>query len=404
MNAIDPENNPLGPRNLTGIFFEMANDFVLAEIYADVLISQNPVKASNVDDALAVSIKDMQDKMKNHADYFINSLMDYYIKVNSDAFNMAAVARATIDTEQEAIRSSFDNAKARKSASQGFLTLADEVRRVGSDTQTLANHFDIEQRILKDLNAGYTDALSTLISTLSGTDGLISAKLAQIDTLKAEIEQDIEDVVKGGSEIGGAVTELVTGILTSIGSAEPDKKPGGNDGNGEGDDSGNDDEDETSENDAESGKNNGGEIDTAFAVHAIGAAREGASKMSAALSGIRSNNVALATAYQELARDQMLLTVAKVVEAQTAMFVKAMKKAVNSTHELSTALGRVASSVEDFATEISKADAHSSAPASLSSTARAADGEWQRLATELTSIKRSIIFQSGLPDVGPFSN
>ena len=387
MSGTDPEKNLVGPRNLQSVFFEMANDFVLAEIYANVLVSQHTVDASNVDDALAVQIKDMQDRIKNHAAYFVNSLMAEYITVNSDAFNMTALARATISSEQEMIRASFDNAKARQSASQGFLTVAGEVTRVALSTRTLSTHFDLEQRTLDSLNGEYTTSLSEVISALEGTDGLIAAKLAEIDNLNAKIKQDIDDVVKGGNKIGGAVTDLVTGVLTSIASAEPDKKPSGDGGKG-----------------AKDGENSGGKIDTAFAVQAIGAASEGASTMSAALSDIRSSNAALAAAYQELAQNQMLVTVAKVVEAQTAMFVDATKSAVSLTHELGTVLGQVASGVEEFANSISKADTDSSLPASLSSAASAADMMWQVLATELTSVKRSIIFTSGLPDVGPFSN
>lgn len=367
----------VGTGDLLPAYLHASNDFVLGQFYALTIMSQQALDAADLDSGLAVKIAAYQASMKKQARYFDGQLMGSsygFITQVAEGFNICALANGAITLEQGSISIAAENAQARGSAASTFRAVAGKMGDAQVAAETLAAKCSSLKYSLDSFIANYRTALSAAAEELGKS---IAATLTEIDTLKAAINQNIEDIVAGGEEVGGGVTTLALGILTTITSAKPDKpeKPEGDKPEAKGD--------EPEPASAE------------FAVVAIKAATVGAAKMSKAGADLNANNEKLAGAYQTLASANAALAIAKVVAVQSDLFAGAIPPAAVSAQGIAVGLTDVQSGFSSFAKSIDNLADDVMEAKGLALESQQASAQWTALAAELKAIKTDVITMGG---------
>jgi hypothetical protein len=343
-------------------------------------MTQQPLNVSSTGVDLAIKVVNYQNRMKSQATYFYQNLInsDYgFIASVAGAYNLCALMNAAISLSTNDILQAPTNATARSTASSAFSGVASQAQSVQVTANTLATKAFVANQSLSQYIGSYQQTLQAVENDL---EQAAKDTLAQIDTLKQAINQNIADIVAGASQVGGAVSNLLVGVLTSI----PTDEAGGE---GTGGESGG-----STGGGAESpaGADSSEEDPGSFAVLAIQAAVSGETTLSQAEQDLNANNLKLAAAYQSLAASDQLLAVAKAVDVQTEMFCSMLPLAASDAHDLVISLNGVQTNLTTFAGTISNVTTDAAAQAAASQVQNAGLS-WTAFASELQSMKTMLV-------------
>lgn len=305
IDPFDPYQNPLGTRGLNDSFLSSAHIIKQGKAYAVLITEQEVLDISGIDVGLALKMAQLQLQLRELATNFFNIILPDFERLVRDAGSLASLIQTFDRLDRRTILEAYSNPAKRQSLVTLLDTVSEKAGEDYIDLLTLITHVALVGGNLLSLSADLDDLFEAAIAGL--TDAL-KATVTDINELTKAVHKNIEDIVAGGRAAGDAVTELGVGIITVISgsiNAGDVKKP----------------EDKDKDKDKPKGDGAPPKLPSIeFAVHAIQAGGDGVAKWSAAQLALRSNNVALADAYQKLAGESALLAVAKVVQVQKGLF------------------------------------------------------------------------------------
>ena len=351
----------IGPGILQTSILTSGNNFISFQTNNDLFAEQQILELP-VDAGLAYEIKQFQLQTKKSALNFSDQNSDF-IDVISESSNFISLWDSAYSEDISLISETAKNDEAKTDAFNTFKALSIAAGTVQQKANALASDMEALSDAQNVTNTRLSSLLSSAISDLDSDAAKIST---EIDQLKTEINQNINDIVEGAEKAGAATSELLVGILTTISDAKADNgggKDGGGGDSGGGDaggggDSGGDDSgggEEQASGDADAGDDSGGDSgggdggggesggdtpSTDFVVSAIKGATDGVAETAQARADLNANNENLAAAVQKLAEIEALVAVAKVVAVQDDLFRSAVSAFQASTKELATLWGR----------------------------------------------------------------
>lgn len=340
-SKFDPAKNPLGTQNMEETYLAAADDFLLGQINANIILTQPNLDVSDLDPGLGTTIAAFQARMKRNAGYFLNKLMPGFITTIVDASNFSALVSAVASTTRADLLNAYTDPGTAKSVSNAADTLSDQAGTVFVDVNSLNASYLAGEKSVTSYSKSYDDSLTSAISLLSSSAKQVSS---DIDALQKAIAQNIQDIVEGGKELGNAVTQLGTGILTMISGAAKDPDPTKEGDKGDGD------KDKDKGDKTKPEKPATPNVD--FAVQAIQAGISGETKASAAMQALDANNKKMAAAYQALASENALVAIAKVIQVQNKMFLDSFTQAGLDIHDLAVEWTAVESAFSDFSDQV----------------------------------------------------
>lgn len=249
-------------------------------------------------------IKALQTTLKDNSAYYLDQILPRVIHGVTDA---SAVYNLYQSLKQQVDESSSKPIDQQVMASMlnAILDRIEEKLQSAKDLRELATD---QATVLKKQNTDFQTLIAELDKLLGGSEtSLIAQTQKEIATVKQNIDQNINDIVKNAKEIGAGVKDLVTNILTTITSSK-----GG-------------DKTDDKKSDDKSGDDSGGkkgddvELDP-FPVEAVGAVSEGASGVDDAVAALHRNNKKLEQLYQSLAQLNALLSVSRAVGDQVSNY------------------------------------------------------------------------------------
>lgn len=352
------------PDKLFQAYLSAGGHLVSVQGYAQLIQTQATLDVSFVDAGLGELIGAFQGQTQKNAAFVSSGITPKLITMIADGSNACALmAAVVIDVREPAL------------AAASFFALSDVATNIHSDAQALSDTVATTQSAIKSVQGRYTTALDKAIQEL-GNDAKTTSDL--IASLNTEIQKNIDDIVNGSVAVGAAVSELAIGVLTILEPEEAAEGEGGKPKDGKPKDEKPKDEEPKS---------------TAFVAHAIAAGRGGASQFSQAKADLLSNDQKLAAAYQQLATFNSLLAIAKVIEAQSLLFITAMDAFVVDVQTLLQSWLNISTDFESFANSLKAGGDASGIPRQVSTAQHA----WASLNTELNLVKAGIINQGGLP-------
>lgn len=411
-SKFDPATNPIGTQNLEVVYLEAADNFVTAQLYANVILQQPPLDISQLDAGLATSINAFQARMKNSANFFQSKLIPGFIMSAVDGAGFCTLIESWSSLVRTDVLNSYQDAGSAKNASTMTLSLASQADDISVDVNSLNASFTAGNASINTFSKNYDTDLTNAINLLSDNAKQVSAS---IDELQAAIAQNINDIVEGEKELGNAITQLGTGILTMISGAATDPSGGNEDGDGDGDggeddgdgdDKKNDDKknDGKKDNKAAASKKNtktkdkakneaageGGEApNVEFAVQSIQVGTSGQAKASEAMAALKMNNDKLAAAYQRLAQENVLVAIAKVTQVQNKLFLDTYNQIGLNIHELNMAWTAVETAYSDLGNSLTSLQSQSEA-IDYATEVQGARSLWRALNNQFTYIKNSL--------------
>ncbi len=398
-DPFDPDQNPIGTKGLATSYVSTANNLILGQSYSSLLASQMSLDVSAIDVALAVKVSAYQKQLKGYAGYFLGTLTNDFIRLVSDANNMATLIGSFVEVERGDILGAWSDEGARRNLVISMSALSDGAGEVFVDAGTLVNHVSEADRALGKLSEALDAAIE---STIADLDTSMKLTVQSIDKLNEAISQNIDDIVSGANVVGGAVKDLGLGILTMISGevkepAKPTKPGEGDPAGGDGDkDAGKVEPASTSVDPKKDTK----PPSVDFVVTAIRSGASGAEKWSAAQRALEANNEKLAAAYQSLAQQSAVLAVAKVVQAQKELFVTSVDGLLANVNELKMNWAAVRDGLQRYGNSLQTVPDQTGA-IQLASLAQGARTLWSACSGEFAGIKQSMtaVGQGGLPKV-----
>jgi Bacillus haemolytic enterotoxin (HBL) len=326
----------IGPALLSIHFQTATNSIMLLSMYSDMVLEQVALDlGSSVDAGLAYQIQVYQTQMKLQARSVAQVFTPSFIAAVSDAQNYCSLWSATSETVLPALTGPDSTPGDLSSVAGAFQTLGKTAGTCNQNVAALSSSLKTYKQQLDNALTPLQSAVTTAISSMSDS---AKALLSNIDTLNASIQQNIQDIVAGADKVGTATSELLTGILTTISGAKQDPKKGGDKGGDKGKDG-----DGPAKSNETAGTDGGGGGDkplpTDFAVTSIQGASQGSAETAQARADLNFNNVNLAAAYQQLAADNALIAVAKVVLVQNQMFVSGLADSMPAIPSIATDWG-----------------------------------------------------------------
>ena len=382
-----PNTNMLGTQNLEVTYLVAADNFVTTQLYANVILKQPNLDISQLDPGLSTLISAFQARMKSNANFFRTRLMPNFIMTTADGSNFAALVDTWFSIGRTDIINAYENTANAKLVSISAQSLANQADDINVDVNTLNASFAASEKSINSFVANYNSNLTKAVTLLSVAAQQISS---DIDDLQAAIAQNIKDIVQGGKELGNAVTQLGTGFLTTISGAAKDPVS----------------EEEEEEEEEIAGVDNkvkdkktvGPKKDdqeksippnVEFAVQAIQAGVSGETKASAAMQALNSNNIKLAAAYQKMAQENVLVTIAKVIQVQNQLFLDTLNAVGLNINDMNTEWSAVEHGYSNFSQDIlnlkSQADA-----TNYSVKAQGARSKWNALGGQISYIKSAL--------------
>jgi hypothetical protein len=374
----------VGALTLRTNYLSTTNDFLSLQSYGNLLQEQAPLELPG-DAGLSYEVRTFQGEMKAQARYFNNKIVTEYIRLFTMGTNFYALWKAMFDNDIEHLQHAFENEIARKASFHVFKELSDQAGKTNQVASAFVEDLKVLNVTLAKLDSKLDSALDASIKQLEES---AIAESAKIDKLKKAIEQNINDIVAGASKVGAATSELIIGVLTTITDAKVDVGSKGGKG-GE------------TQKDGNGGKDKGdsGVPSTDFAVSAIQGATEGAAETAQARADLNANNEKLSVAYQNLARANALVAVAKVVKVQNEMFISVMKEAQEDSMQLAATWGQapitppgsgITLEFANFAQQIESVSSQKDAD-SLVDLCKNASMEWDLLNEKLSDLKRAMV-------------
>lgn len=401
-SPFDAKSNPLGTQNLEETYLVTADNFFIGQMYANVILSQPDLDVSQLDAGLATAISAFQARMKTNAQFVLTRLVPSFVTTVADGSNFGSLVDAGLTTGYNSISNAAQDANAAREAGELASAIASQAGEIGVRVNSLNMNYQQGAKANESYVNEYDARMSEAVNRLSDAAKQVSS---EIDSLQEAIAQNIDDIVKGGDELGGAITNLTTGMLTQIFGSADEPKSSGSDGKAgdkktgdtvdkedEDDEEEDEEEDDEEEEEAEeTGSSPGSGGDTAaapnvsFAVQAIQAGVAGETKASAAMQALHANNQKLAGAYQRLAQENALITIAKVMQVQNKLFLKAFNLMGQNTGSLKTEWATVESAYTTFGQQIQRAEG---SPGGES--IQGARSLWRALGDQLSYIKNSM--------------
>ncbi|SOD97806.1 HBL/NHE enterotoxin family protein [Spirosoma fluviale] len=399
------ETNPLGTQKLQRTYLIAADNIVIEQLYANIILQQPSLDVSKLSSGLATSISTFQDRMKRNANFVLTKVVPDFITVLGDVSNFSKLTDASLSTGLDYIQNAYQDTDSANAGTSIASNLANKAGEIGIHVNTLNDDYAVANQTINQYVDGYKTSISEAIALLGD-----SAKQAstEIDELQAAITKNIKDIVEGGDEVGGAITNLTTGILTQFTGAGNDPKPksatdGADKEEDDEDEDEEEDEDEDDEDADEKGKDKvddklakvpattkpGTAPDVDFAVQAIKASKEGMAKASEAAHLLTINNQNLEAAYQKMAKENALMAIAKVMQVQNQLFLDGLANLSADATALKTEWAAVESAYADFGQQIGSVKEQSEA-ADLRSGAVAARALWNALRDQLSYVNNSL--------------
>lgn len=385
-SKFNAKTNPIGTQNLEVTYLQAADSFLTAQLYANVILSQPNLDISQLDPGLATLINAFQGRMSRSANFFLTNLMPAFISSATDGYNFGAVVNAGFSIGIADISGAYSSSAAAKNASALVAGIANQADTVSVNANSFNASFSAGEKSINTYSAQYNESLNKAIAQLGSNAQQI---VANIDELKEAIAQNIADIVEGGKEVGSAVSQLGTGLLTTITGAAQDPGEEKQDPDAAGPDETEKKEktkDPKKKDDPKPGKDEDDEPDVEFAVQAIQAGISGETKASAAMLALNANNVKLAAAYQLLAQENVLVTIAKVTQVQNQLFLDAFNQVGLSIHDLNTEWADVDAAYSNFENQLSSVQSQAEATG-YATEAQGAKTLWNALIGQLNYIK-----------------
>lgn len=376
MQTATPIAEAISPRDLQTAYLSAASTFTIASIYAQLVATQATLDVSMTDAGLAQTVSAYQARTKAAAAAVDDRLLPQLIALIADGDNLTHLATGALDRERTLLLTAIDRPADRQQAALLAASVGDQAGAARVDAQTLVGRLSV---LTADLDAVIGPYQSALTAAVAALDADARAATAQAETLQAAIQQNIDDIVTGGVELGQGITELGIGALTTV---QPGLGGAKASADGEKKDEAKDDSSEMP--------------DAKFVVDAIQAASGGVAKSSAALRALTANNARLAAAYQAIATADGLAATASAIGAQNTLFVDAIRRASADATRLCDAWQQVSDGFAEYSARADGVTDHASAVA-LTSPIVIARTEWHALNGELQLVRRSLV---ATPSVG----
>jgi hypothetical protein len=396
--------NPLGTSALERFYLDTITDLQLAMLYANQLLSQVQLDFSQVDITLATEIQGFQQRSITGASFFQRLVVPGVITNLAGADNIANLADAALELVQEKLLAFSTDPTSLDNGANLLKVILQQMEDFDSESSSLLAKLQSSERSFNQFETTYVKVLDAAIKQ-TGSAAAASAKV--IDALQEKINENIADIVKGGREAGQGVKDLGIGLLTTFTGAmeSPGEEEPGEEEPGDGDGAA---EDETSADDAvagETGENDGQvkcldeEIatppanpadttvpDVTFVTNAINLVSDGVARQSTAGKALITNNERLAAAYQKMAGENALVTIAKIVQVNNRQFLNALRIVEGDINHLITEWQLVGSHFQE-STQTLDALTDQSAAVDFSNTARAARKQWTQLKSTISELK-----------------
>jgi hypothetical protein len=370
-------HGPLDPLTLAKDVTTLVSAGLVAQARALAVARQQDAAAYVSDVALAIRTRNSQEEFRTDVAYYLNRLLPDVIATLSSTAGAAALVAA------------LETSAAGVTDEQALAGLVDATVTQFQDYQGAAADLSasLEEAAKRsaDRKLDLEALLQRQIDAMDGPEGEIQKTRDAIDETTKTIGEDLAQVVKGASGIGGGVTtfltdklKLVTGILTTFGGS---KEKDGSKENGEG---------------AEKAP------EKPFTMESIdmeqtgttgsGDASSGSADLGTAVGAFRAHNAELAKLFQRLARQDASVAVAAAIADQVDSFAR-------SVSDVAAAAGAVAATWQRVADAISALGEND--PAGLPRDLAKAATRWTALSGELTYARAAITGKRGaIPDIG----
>jgi hypothetical protein len=300
----ETQNQNIGPSTLQPDYLFAFDKITQLQTFADLLQMQVVLDFSNIDEGLAFEINSFQNQMKAHAEYINDQFMAEFIGILSKSSNFCVLYNAPLKTEVNNVKNAASNFRAKESSSRVMSLLANQSGDLNQTVKIVASNLSVKKYELDETNEYFDTCLQKAIKALTSS---ATKSLTTIDNLQKEIKKNIDDIVEGANKIGAATSELLIGLLTTI-------------------------------TDAKGGKPN--TPSTNFVAMSVKGAADGAAETSQARANLNSNNAKLATEFQNLAKFNGLVAVAKVTKIQNDMFTNSVSDSLRAIHKISETWGQ----------------------------------------------------------------
>ena len=359
----------IGPNTLSQDLPTSADKFVLAQKCTDLLIQQQSFLSLGGSGFTFVMSR-FQTKIQDEARRFFNEYGPRYSAILSDTNSFVALWQALSDDNLDSMRTVGSDATARETFGTIFQEVAEQAAAIGAELVTLQQDLHALSGQLNEDYAFYRDALDAEAKDLPGE---LSRDRQEIDELNQKIYQNIDDIVSGSEKLSTGGSDLITGILTVVDVSEIFEAQ---------------DLNETLEKTVEA------DPSPTFAIGAFQTLEEGSEELTQAQVDLKSNNDALAEAYQRLAQTQAAIAVAKAIESQSAQFVQALSAFQQASASLVTLWGAtdrdgISGAIYQFAHQIDAA-ADADTAVNLLEQVREATPQWQVVGQVLEQIKHKL--------------
>ena len=359
----------IGPQTLRQDLTTSAGKFALAQKFTDLLIQQQPFLSLGGSGFTFVMSR-FQTKIQGEARRFFDEYGPRYSAILSATESFVALWQALSDDDLDSMRAVGSDAAARENFGAIFQEVSQQAAAIGAELVTLQQELQALSGQLKEDYTFYHDALDAEAKDLPGE---LSRDQQEIDELNQKIYQNIDAIVSGSEKLSTGGSDLITGILTVVDVSEIFEAQ---------------DLNETLEKTAEA------DPSPTFAIGAFQTLEEGSEELTQAQVELRSNNDALAEAYQRLAHTRAAITVAKAIESQSSQFAHALSDFERAGASLVTLWGATASdgisgAMYQFARQIDAA-ADADTAVNLLGLVREATPQWQTVGQVLEQIKHRL--------------
>mgnify|MGYP002777658527 CR=1 FL=1 len=355
------ETNPLGTQTLKTVYLVAANNFMIGQLNAHVILQQPDLDLSELDTGLATEVSTFQARIKKNAKFVLNKLAPGFITVLAEGANFSDLIAVSFSPAYVSyIINAHEDGQAAQNAHELASAIAKQAGETEVITETLNDDYAVSHQDIHQYVSNYAHSMVQAVERLGGSVKEISS---EIDALQKTISECLEEIVKGGDEIGEGVTKLGMGILMTIAGAPKDPRPKTDPKPTEGTKLRHDSDDEDLTYIEEDGEED--DYDTVddigkpvavpnpdFVVNAIKVSRDGQTRISEAIHTMRTSNAQLADAYQKMAHENVQMAMAKVIQVQTRLYLDGLEQLGAIARDLKIQWAAVASAYEEFGDQV----------------------------------------------------
>lgn len=387
----------LVPAELDNQIYAFALQIIQAQGRANVVLAQTELRALSDPTGILAKAAALQTHLRKVAGFYQQSTSRQMVSGLTSfdaAYNLATALQPSGSTAKDA-------ALASAAVAESFRQRAKDMSVTTTRVQSTV---DLVTSAIKD----FAEELSNVTEKLDGDDGQIAQVSEAIDKVQANIDQDLENIVKSSREIGAGVKQLVTQSLALItaggGDNKTDKKSSSekpdpakpDPAKPKTDTAKNADaaDDTASAKGADTGGTSGqkdrfGDLEP-FPVEAIDTVQDGAGQSVAVMNSLRANNRLLAKFLHEKAQLSAALTVCQAIRMQGDGFGKTVKAAHQALSELTSTLDDMAERYAALGVAFSKTTETAPEYDALMHHIRDANKDWARVHRDLVDIESDL--------------